>query len=53
MQTKSIVEALSEQQKTTSRAGLFCSKLKIEKFHSSECFLPELEEICWVCHVRL
>lgn len=53
MQTKSIVETMSEQQKATLRTGLFCSELKIESFHSSECFLPVLEEICWVCHIRL
>lgn len=39
MQTKSIVETLSEQQKATLRTGLFCSELKIESFHSSESFL--------------
>lgn len=44
METRSIVETLSEQQKATLRTGLFCSKLEIESFHFSECFLPVLEE---------
>lgn len=30
MQTKSIVETLSEQQKATLRTGLFCSELKLK-----------------------
>lgn len=38
MQTGSIVETMSEQQKAILRTGLFCSKLKIESFHFSERF---------------
>lgn len=50
MRTRSI-SAVRVAKSSVVRIGLFSSKLKIKGLPLSECFLPVVEGMCWVCHM--